>query len=88
MAVNQSSGTVSGSHKYNADGTFYPTIVVVDDDGGLVVGSFKATVGTGGPLPTLPNSTFGALALLTSAFIILVVWRRRQSRSRDGEPAI
>ncbi|MDP6455240.1 MAG: PKD domain-containing protein [SAR202 cluster bacterium] len=88
VAVNQSSGTVSGSHKYNADGTFYPTIVVVDDDGGLVVGSFKATVGTGGPLPTLPNSTFGALALLTSAFIILVVWRRRQSRSRDGEPAI
>ena len=87
VAVNQSAGTISGSHVYNVDGTFYPTIVVVDDDGGLIVGSFKATVGTGGPLPTLPNTTFGAMAVLTVAFIILVVWRRRQSTRPDGGPA-
>ena len=85
-AVNQSAGTISSSHVYNADGVFYPTIVVVDDDGGLVAGSFKATVGTGNPLITLPNATFGAIALLTAAFIILVVWRRRQSARSDGRP--
>ena len=85
-AVNQSAGTISGSHVYNADRVFYSTIVVVDDDGGLVAGLFKATVGTGNHLITLPNATFGAMALLTAAFIILVVWRRRQSARSDGRP--
>ena len=66
---------------YNAERVFYPTIVVVDDDGGLVAGSFKATVGTGNPLITLPNATFGAIALLTAAFIILVVWPTPTERS-------
>ena len=32
-AVNQSAGTISGFHVYNADRVFYPTIVVVDDHG-------------------------------------------------------
>lgn len=85
-AVNQSAGTISGSHVYNAERVFYSTIVVVDDHGGLVAGSFKATIGTGNPLITLPYATFGAMALLTAAFIILVVWRRRQSARSDGRP--
>ena len=85
-AVNQSVGTISGSHVYNADRVFYPTIVVVEDDGGLVAGLFKATVGTGNPMITLPNAMFGAMALLTAAFIILVVWRRRLSARSDGRP--
>ena len=45
-----------------------------------------STVGTGNPLITLPNATFGAIALLTAAFIILVVWRRRQNTRSDGRP--
>jgi len=115
VAVNQSAGTISGSHVYNADGVFHPTIVVVDDDGGLVVGSFKATVGTGESPVTDPGTTSppnsigavvtvfdapegngrspvgaataGAMAILTVAFIFLIVWRRRHKTGPKGGPA-
>ncbi len=85
--VDQSNGTVSGSHEYAGDGTFPLTIVVIDDDGGFGVDTIEVKVGSGIPKLPLPilSTTQWALLLLTLAFGVLLIRKRRAPESRASE---
>jgi hypothetical protein len=76
--VDEGSQTISDSHVYGVNGTFSVTIIVIDDDGGFAVDSFKATVGTGTAPPSVPIAAAPALVTLALAFAALLVWRLRR----------
>jgi len=85
--VDQTNDTVSGSHAYAGDGTFPLTVVVIDADGGFAVDAIEVRVGSGIPqLPTaILSATQWALMLLTLAFGVLLIRKRRPPGSRvDG----